>query len=459
MEAGSFGTQQATAAISGGTQTGDVFLSATQYKTDGISAANVNDGNTEKDGYQNQDIHFRGGVNILPDLRLDLVLKKVQTDTQYDGYPAPNYSLTDAQNRTKGEQDAAKIKLNWLSEDAQWEHSLGLERSQQDHQHYKENGQFDRQSDSQKDKQSYQGSYYFAEDSYPQQLTLALEKETDRYHNETAIAGEQQINTLSGVVEYGINVNDSFYSTLALRQDDSDQYKTANTYRIALTAWASDSVRLHASQGTGVKNPSFIELYGYGSSTLGNPDLRQEQNLTQDLGLEYHFESLDGFADITLFHSDIDNLISYQYDSSTFKGKNFNVAKASIKGAELSLALQANQQHRLNASYTYTDTDDGKGKSLARRASHIASLNHHFLFANDKTSLTTGWQYNGKQQDAGETLAAFNLVNLALAHNYSKQFSLYARVENLLDTDYEEVAGFGTRGRSFTLGIKLDGAL
>ena len=52
-------------------------------------------------------------------------------------------------------------------------------------------------------------------------------------------------------------------------------------------------------------------------------------------------------------------------------------------------------------------------------------------------------------------LKGYALLNLAAHYNIFDFLRLNARVENLLDTDYEEVFGYATPGLSFYGGINL----
>jgi vitamin B12 transporter len=47
------------------------------------------------------------------------------------------------------------------------------------------------------------------------------------------------------------------------------------------------------------------------------------------------------------------------------------------------------------------------------------------------------------------------VVNLAAEYEVNKQFSIFARIENLGDEQYEEVFGFPALGRGAYAGFKL----
>jgi vitamin B12 transporter len=46
-------------------------------------------------------------------------------------------------------------------------------------------------------------------------------------------------------------------------------------------------------------------------------------------------------------------------------------------------------------------------------------------------------------------------LNIATSYQLTENLSIFGRVENVLDADYEEVAGFGTAEISFYGGLKL----
>jgi vitamin B12 transporter len=72
-------------------------------------------------------------------------------------------------------------------------------------------------------------------------------------------------------------------------------------------------------------------------------------------------------------------------------------------------------------------------------------------------------RYNGETLDnnltgvgpSRITLEEYTLVNLGAHYRLSDKTQLYARVENLLDEDYEEVYTFQTAGRAGYAGVRV----
>ena len=59
------------------------------------------------------------------------------------------------------------------------------------------------------------------------------------------------------------------------------------------------------------------------------------------------------------------------------------------------------------------------------------------------------YNYPGQITDAG-----YALINLAATYNVARGFSLYARIANLANKQYQEVYGYPALGREFRIGVK-----
>jgi vitamin B12 transporter len=54
------------------------------------------------------------------------------------------------------------------------------------------------------------------------------------------------------------------------------------------------------------------------------------------------------------------------------------------------------------------------------------------------------------------TLDAYTLVNLAASYEVKPGVELFGRIENLLDTDYQEIYGFESAGLAAYGGVRFD---
>ena len=112
-------------------------------------------------------------------------------------------------------------------------------------------------------------------------------------------------------------------------------------------------------------------------------------------------------------------------------------------------------------NYTYTKTEDETMRlSLLRRApSRIGSFINYQYSRQGNVTLTANYVSHRADIDPvtfGRTnVGGYMLVNLATSYKINDALEFTARIDNLLNEHYEEVAGFGTADISFYAGLKL----
>ncbi|MEO1895142.1 MAG: TonB-dependent receptor, partial [Methylococcales bacterium] len=224
--------------------------------------------------------------------------------------------------------------------------------------------------------------------------------------------------------------------------------------------------RLHASYGTGVKNPTLFELFGFldilqGNPFQGNPDLQAEESQSFDVGIEQQFLNGRVALDTTYYNNRIENLITGFGQTSINQ-----TGRAHISGIEVAMRANIIDSLDFTGSYTWNSNKDADGVSLVRRPKHIASanLNYGFNAFGKPGNLNIGVKYNGKQTDfafdqffnrSTVELEDYTLLNIAASYEIYEQVELFARVENLLDEHYQEVNSFAARGIAGYGGIRV----
>ena len=114
-------------------------------------------------------------------------------------------------------------------------------------------------------------------------------------------------------------------------------------------------------------------------------------------------------------------------------------------------------QFRLD--YTYTHTQDAAGLELLRRPRHSAKLDIEYRFA-EQSRFTVEALYVGERQDVDRisglrvTASDYTLVNLAATAELSKRLTIFGRINNLFDRDFEPVNGFQGSGLGFFVGVR-----
>ncbi len=466
-EAGSFHTFRERAGISGGNSFANYSLGISRLDTEGISAADRDDGNHEDDGLENTTVSGRVGLTPGESFGLDVILRWIDAEADIDnsggpGGDDPNYT-------TETQQLYFRSQASLLLLDDLWEQKLGFSLTD-----YSREGQNDTDADHPDDlsRDSYDGKivkFDWQHDLYLHEtntLTLGAETEAEKgrsdYYSQSIYGpysstfDEETARTSSFYLQDRITLRDSLFTTLGVRVDDHNRFGTETTYRITTAYCINQSgTTIKGSYGTGFKAPTLYQLY----SAYGDETLDPEESTGWDVGVEQTLFGERLKLSATYFSNDFDDLIDYD----TGLWKYVNVAEALSHGIELVATLMPTDDLTIRAGYTYTDTQDKTtGEDLLLRARNRFGFNVNYRILN-KANINLDISHIGSRYDNDFStwpatrvrLDPYTLVNLAASYCITGSVQLFSRVENLFDEEYEEVKGYGTAGFSVYGGLKV----
>ena len=138
-----------------------------------------------------------------------------------------------------------------------------------------------------------------------------------------------------------------------------------------------------------------------------------------------------------------------------------NIGRAQTQGVEVGLTLRPSDAFSVGVNYTYTDAAnlDTHGQ-LLRRPRNKVGLDVSYRYSR-KGDVTLSGVYNGNRADydpiSGNLgrVGGYTLLNLSTSYRLTDNLTLTARIDNLLNQHYEEVAGFGTEGIGAYAGVRL----
>ncbi|HEY6170536.1 MAG TPA: TonB-dependent receptor, partial [Verrucomicrobiae bacterium] len=280
-------------------------------------------------------------------------------------------------------------------------------------------------------------------------------EQSEAEFTDTYSALDRTVVTRSGYAQYEFTPTRRLTVTAGGRVDDSSSFGTHGTYRFGgrFTTPGTETI-LRASAGTGFRAPSIRELY---YPFFGNPNLRPEESFGWDAGVEQPLAENRVRVGVTFFHNDFDDLINGFPPA--------NVARARTLGLESFASWSPVTNLTLRAVHTWLDAEDrATGLRLDRRPEHSASFSANWQFP-ERFSASTVVKIVGSRPDKNYFTANFPpyavtpVINpgyvkwdLAMKYDVCRNFSLFGRVENLLDQHYEEVFGFPALGRIFVIG-------
>ncbi|KAA1226103.1 TonB-dependent vitamin B12 receptor [Vibrio cholerae] len=236
----------------------------------------------------------------------------------------------------------------------------------------------------------------------------------------------------------------------SLRLDDNQEYGSQTTHNIALGYQFIPEFGVKASYGTAFKAPNLYQQY---DPSYGNANLKPEEADAAELSF-YGLVS-DIKWSITGYDYKINNLIDY--NSTTKKYQNV-IGESNIKGVEFTAKFATGiVQHQLSADLK--DAEDSKGKTLQRRAEQMYKWNA--LVAFEQVDWSIGYQYVGKRPDLDYntypaqniTLDSYSLVDTAVSYYVTDSTTISARIDNLLDKEYETANGYPAAERAYYFNV------
>ncbi|RAI00304.1 TonB-dependent receptor [Acuticoccus sediminis] len=438
----------------------DYFASFGGLRTEGFSSAAEWKGNHEKDGYENVTAFGKIGFQPIEALRFDAVGRLTSYSAESDDFIG-GIGPVDGDGSSEGLQLFGRAQARLDLWDGRWRHTAGVARSRFDND-YLDGGivtssylgtrtKFDYQSDL---------SLETPAASATHDLTFRLEHQIDAAEVDGYSTFDRSVGETSVVGQYRLGVWDRLFLTGSLRHDVNELFDDATTYRLT-AAYNIDETgtKLRASYGTGVKNPTLFELYGYTDTYHGNPDLKPEEAAGWDVGIDQWLWRERLMVQATYFNQRITDLIQGSGETSV------NVAGTSeIHGVELAVAATPVEGLTLRGSYTYTDGEDARGVRLTRRPMHQASLDANYRFWQERANVNIELLYTGEQTDLFYNadystrvvdLDPYVVVNAAASWDINENAQVYGRVENLFNTRYEQAYGYGSPGFSAVAGLRL----
>jgi vitamin B12 transporter len=441
-ELGRYSTRNLIADVGGTNEQFDYYLSASDFKTDGFNSS-VSDTSQDKDGYDNTTIHSRFGFVATDELKLGLVLRNSRGDGQFDNC---GFGDTASNNcATAFEQSNIRADINYSSDSS--EHGLAYAKT------LIERENFNQGTSSFFTKGQLERAEYLAktELNTSNRLVYGVDWEKE------SITSAQQSRISQGYyLEYQGELAHDFYFTAGVRHDDNEDFGEHTSFRLsAAYIWAlgEDELKLRSAYGTGFRAPSLFEIeYNSGPfayAPASNTTLQEEKNKGYELAAEYSTAEGSRF-EIVYFDQKIDDSIFF--DLATFSGYLQDEGQSLSKGLELITEIKISEQWLINANYTYNDTEDTEGEQRSRRPKHIANIG--FSYQLNALSVSANVRLVKDFTDNGVALKDYELFDLSARYQVNKQLVVFARIENLLDREYQDLAAFNTQAEAPHIGLK-----
>jgi vitamin B12 transporter len=450
---GAYDTMKSSGTVSGNWRNSWYSLGASHYNTQGFSTRplvpNPFGGapldQPDHDGYYNTAVNARLGHHFDNNAEIEASFMRSQGRNEYDG---------NLQDKTKFINQVAALSGSMDILD-NWRSTLRLGQSFDDNDNFAPNGNFSTRFNTTRWNASWLNEVTLTDEH---KLILGSDYREDEadYRQDTTDSPNQYAVTSRydvGVFgEYhGQFFNDHFINA-SLRWDKNEQFGDYVTGSVGLRSNWNYGISTFANFGNAFKAPTFNDLYW---PNAGNPDLKPEESVSTEVGLAGNHAHVQW--EIRAYHTNLDNLINWAPAptlSDPFRWIPSNVDKAEIQGIEAEIGTQfLGWNTKLNLNLLKPE-DRKTNKRLLRRTDKTLSFDLSRSFGNfDVGANVLAQDYRFDDAENTVKVAGYVTIDLRTAYHFNKNWMLSARLNNLLDKQYQTVSLYNTADRNFFISI------
>ncbi|WAW10715.1 TonB-dependent receptor [Oxalobacter vibrioformis] len=440
-EAGTDSTTRLSAGIFGKQEEIRYNLGVTRYKTEGYSSMNTHqypNANPDDDGTRNISVNAGISREWGPGNEFGARLYAYDAKYQYDGSSTKRDQWD---HGTSKEWTAAAFSKNRFT--SNWDSTVTLSQTEIERWIYSKNGASG----------DYTGKFKSQASMAQWNNQIALSSDwvatvgTDIAREKAQTGAPKTFSRTNHSVYAGVNGDmGNHHLQLNARYDHVEESGSDVTGYLGYGYDLTSSWKLVASVSTAFLAPTLYQVYDPYS---GSKDLEAERSRSYEAGIQY--ASGKTLVRATFFDTHTRDMIDW-VSTGGWSGQYFNVGRTKNKGFELNGTTQlAGIDIRGNLTIQdpkNRDTD----KQLNRRAKKLASL--------DVSKTLGAWylggdvHYEEHRPDIGDKrLPSYAIFNLNARYQINKEVSVFARIENLFDRDYQTAYGYDMPDRGFFAGV------
>lgn len=406
----------------------------TQQYTDGMSAV-ITDEN-EKDPFSKYGIDVNLGYQFTEAFSLNIFGNYTDIKSDIDGYDA-SFNLADTDDMFNSEQSRVGVSAKYQYEKG----SLHLNAAYSEY-----DREFVTDYPSLFESKNYVfdlfNKYTFNDKFHTIVGVNAIENQA-LFNAEEKFTIIDPYANLVYVSDFGLNLN------VGGRLNNHSEYGTHFTYNInpsyVFKKDADTYTKLFASYSTSFIAPSLSQLYGFYGP---NPDLKPEENVTMEGGLEFKFSNKFRVSGL-YFNREEKNFVDYDFVTGYFNIDGL----VRTHGAEIEVYSIPIERLNVKANYMYAENKDDAAVRIPEHKGNL--MVGYDICSNTFASLS--YQYTGDRLDRGDvTLDAFSLLNFYVSYTtLENKMKFFAGMDNILNEDYLEITGYTTKGRNVRVGFQL----
>lgn len=303
-------------------------------------------------------------------------------------------------------------------------------------------------------KQTLTGGFDWYKDEVPYNMGSA--PEGDSVHN------------IAFYLQDKIDLTDQWNITPGVRVDHHSAFGTHTSPSLSIGFKQNENTNYYFNYKTFFVAPNMYQLYAPGLTfdgtyyPAGNKDLKPQEGNTIEFGINHNFsDTLSGTFNI--FHTHAKNLIQYV---NGFE----NTGKANVNGFSLNLNKDFSHHWNAGIGYSYLHMQAKSGENInsdGKLPESTLNINVGYTADNFNASLYGRGimnRYGKASKPAMRDYANYWVWDLAANYQFTKEATLFARVNNIFDQFYTDVGTssspdakywYSAPGRNFEIGLQF----
>jgi vitamin B12 transporter len=466
LEAGSYGTFNQSADLSGAQGRFNYTFNVTHFRSastpvtpDYVLPPGQRRNN---DSYDNKTISSRVGVDFSDEFSVNVYGRVVDSRLFFTNDSFDFTTFLFVPNPTQTDQHAlqgyGRAEAVWAAFDGRFINTFGVNRTYSTRTSEDPAPALPQTFSGWRDKYDWRGDIKVAPG---QTVLLGLEHEVDSVS--VPLVSKSRDNN-AAFAELQLEWAKRIFLVSNIRYDNNEVFGGHQTYRLAPAFIVPGTeTKLKATYGTGFKAPTLLELYGDDPVNLfrANRNLQPEESKGWDTGFEQPLFNGRASFGATYYRNDIKNLIQFvQVAPALFS--NANIGQAEIHGYEAFVAANITDQIKVRGDYTQTNAKDAvTNAELVRRPRHKWSATATWQPAKEwnvsaNVVMVSKWVDFDRPSSLFVTAPGYTVVNLAANYRVNNNAEAFARIDNLLNENYENPYGWLRPGRAFYAGFRVN---
>lgn len=261
------------------------------------------------------------------------------------------------------------------------------------------------------------------------------------------VTADKTMNEMAAYASMRQTIKQRIILDAGIRIDHHSQAGTEWIPQAGVTYLLPRDMQLKAMVSKGFRFPTIREMYMFPPQ---NPDLKAESMINYELSLSQTL--CDGRMNygVNIYYIDGKNIIRTQPIDG--RPLNINIGKVENYGVELLAQWQISPSWDIEGNYSY----------LEMRYPVVAAPKHKLYsalhFSHNRWYITTEAQYIAGLITQSSPLTeegGFMLWDASVEYNFTPRLQLYARIDNILNTEYQINAGYPMPGTTFMGGLRF----